>query len=174
MSNKVKLIIAIVLVVIMIPVMGMMVVKDNVHNSSYCAACHADYYVTWATPETEYTLAHAHNQMSVSCDSCHQRTMGESVAEVVNYVIGNYYYPFPETTLSMDHCFACHDNYDQVIALTTTEITNEERNPHDGHWGQLECSDCHKAHRDSTNYCDECHGQYLDSDVPGWTTYEGE
>ena len=111
MNNKVKLIIAIVLVVVMIPVTGMVVVKDNLHNSSYCSACHVDYYMNWADPDVEYSQAHQHNQMGVSCQACHQRTFGDAFSETVNYITGNYYYPIPESTVPMDNCFACHDSY---------------------------------------------------------------
>ena len=128
MSNKVKLIIGIVLIILMIPVTGVVVVKDNMRNSSYCAGCHEDHYVSYTEPEEGYSLSHFHGEMGVSCQSCHQRTLGESVMEVVNYVTGNYYYPFPESTLSMDNCFACHESYENVIALTSTSLTHAERN----------------------------------------------
>ena len=174
MSNKIKLIVAIVLVLLMVPVMGTVVVKDNMHNSSYCAACHTDYYQNWADPDVPYSLSHAHSEMGVSCQACHQRTVGEAVGEVVNYITGNYYSPIPKTTLSMDNCFACHGDYEQVIALTSEEVTNKYRNPHDGHWGELECNTCHNAHQDSYNYCEDCHEEYLEDDVPGWTSYNPE
>ena len=168
MSNKVKLIIGIVLIILMIPVTGVVVVKDNMRNSSYCAGCHEDHYVSYTEPEEGYSLSHFHGEMGVSCQSCHQRTLGESVMEVVNYVTGNYYYPFPESTLSMDNCFACHESYDNVIALTSTSLTHAERNPHDGHFGALECNECHNSHRDSEVYCDQCHAPYFEEAELGW------
>ena len=167
MSNKLKLIIAIVLVIVMIPTMGTVYVKDNLRNTSYCASCHEEHYTTWAAPESEYSLAHQHAEMGVSCQSCHQRTVGESVMEVVDYATGNYYYPFPETELPMDNCFACHGSYAEIIPLTDPLITGEARNPHDGHWGELECGTCHKMHSDSIDYCASCHSSVTDS--PGWT-----
>ena len=52
MSSKLKLITGIVLLVIMIPALGIMYIKDNLHNnSSYCANCHQEYYVSWADPK---------------------------------------------------------------------------------------------------------------------------
>ncbi len=172
MSNKLKLIIAIVLVVIMIPTMGTVYVKDNLHNTSYCAGCHSEYYTTWAAPESEYSLAHQHAEMGVSCQSCHQRTVGESVMEVVNYATGNYYYPFPETQLSMDNCFACHGSYAEIIPLTDPLVTDAERNPHNGHFGELECSTCHNMHRDSVDYCSGCHNPVTDDS--GWVAVTGQ
>lgn len=171
MSNTAKLIIGIVLVILMIPAMGAVVVKDNMHNNSYCAACHQEYYETWADPVSEYSLAHQHNQMGVSCQKCHQRTLGESAIEVVNYITGNYYYPLPTGEVSMDKCFVCHEDYEAITAPISTTITMKERNPHAGHWGELECSECHYAHQDSVVYCDQCHAKYMDADSPGWTDW---
>lgn len=169
MSNKMKLILGIVLVIIMIPAMGIMVVKDNLQNNNYCAACHEEYYVTWADPETEFSLAHEHYNMGVSCQTCHQRTLGESLGEVVNYTIGNYYYPLPQTELSMEKCFACHESYEKLMPPLRTEITKEDRNPHAGHWGELECSECHHAHQDSVIYCEQCHDPLFEGQ-PGYTS----
>ncbi|WP_314039437.1 cytochrome c3 family protein [Slackia exigua] len=42
------------------------------------------------------------------------------------------------------------------------------RNPHVAQHEQAECSDCHKAHRASSNACSECHN---DTPIPdGWVT----
>ena len=91
--------------------------------------------------------------------------------EVVNYATGNYFYPFPETELSMDTCFSCHGSYEEIIPPTSPALTGALRNPHAGHWGELECSVCHNSHRDSEVYCDECHKEYMDENTPGWTEY---
>lgn len=171
MSNKAKLIIGIVLIIAMIPAMGAVYVKDNMHNNNYCAACHQEYFDTWENPDTDYALAHVHNQMGVSCQRCHQRTFGESIAEVGNYITGNYYYPLPTSEVSMDKCFACHGDYAEIIPPLATALTGEQRNPHDGHWGELECYECHFAHQDSVVYCDQCHEIYMDADALGWTNW---
>lgn len=171
MNNTAKLIIGIVLVLLMIPAMGAVVVKDNMHNNSYCAACHQEYYENWADPDVEYALSHVHEQMGVSCEKCHQRTLGESVMEVVNYVTGNYYYPIPTSEVPMENCFACHGDYNSIVPALSTTLTRKERNPHAGHWGDLECSECHYAHQDSIVYCDQCHDEYMEPDTPGWTEW---
>jgi cytochrome c nitrite reductase small subunit len=173
MSNKAKLFIAIVLVLIMIPVMSTVYIKDNLHNSSYCANCHEGYYATWDNLESGHTLAHAHNQTGTSCQSCHSRGLEESIVEVVNYYSGNYYDPLPEITLPMETCFSCHGSYDDIIPLLSPEITGHQHNPHDGHLGELECSECHSVHKVSINTCDECHAPVTE-DKPGWGVWEGK
>ena len=174
MNNNGKLIIAIVLVVIMIPVMGTVYVKDNRYNNSYCATCHQDYYRNWSDPDVEYSLSNHHYQMGVSCQTCHQRTLDESLIEVVNYMTGNYYSPLPKSEVPMGKCFSCHGSYAELIPPLATDITGKARNPHDGHWGELECNECHNAHRDSVVYCDECHQQYMEEDTPGWVIADEE
>ena len=38
----------------------------------------------------------------------------EALMETVNYITGNYYYPFPETELPMETCFTCHVSPDDL------------------------------------------------------------
>ncbi|MBQ9954619.1 MAG: cytochrome c3 family protein, partial [Eggerthellaceae bacterium] len=66
---------------------------------------------------------------------------------------------------------ACHANADgsamtrsDLAALTADEYG--ARNPHVDQHGNAECSDCHKAHRQSVNYCSGCHADALVPD--GW------
>ena len=43
-----------------------------------------------------------------------------------------------------------------------------EFNPHKAQHGEIECSECHKAHRASVMYCTQCHSE---AEVPeGWLT----
>ena len=175
MSNITKLIIGIVLVIIMIPAMGTVYVKDNLHNSYYCAACHQEYYETWAVPDIDYTLAHVHYGMGVSCQKCHQRTLGESIVEVGKYLGGNNDSSLPMSEVTMDKCFACHESYEKLIPPISTRVTLKDRNPHTGHWGELECSECHNSHQDSVVYCDECHHpNYMEEESPGWTDLDSK
>jgi hypothetical protein len=168
MSNIAKLIIGILLVVLMIPMLGVVYVKDNLHSPSYCASCHEEYYRNWLEPDVEYSLSNHHYQVGVSCQTCHQRTLGESLTEVITYFSGNYDYPLRKSEVPMDKCFACHVDYETIIAPLDPAITLKERNPHAGHWGELECGTCHNAHQDSVVYCDECHGQYFEEMQPGY------
>lgn len=161
------IILGVVGALLLIGVMGMVYVEGNLQKPSFCESCHAEtYYATWTGEAGIHSLAHKHAEMAVSCQMCHERTMADSVTETVNYVTGNYYYPFEEGSLSMEACFKCHESYEHVISLTTIRRTGEERNPHLGHWGTLECGECHKAHRESVDYCAECHENTTDE--PGW------
>jgi hypothetical protein len=50
-------------------------------------------------------------------------------------------------------CNACHGDYSEVAGLTE----QVEPNPHDSHQGELKCTACHKAHRESVLFCNSCH-----------------
>ena len=51
-------------------------------------------------------------------------------------------------------CVACHGWYDKV-AVKTEKV--EGGNPHGQHDGELPCTECHKGHKPSVNYCAQCH-----------------
>jgi hypothetical protein len=168
LANTGKLVVAVLLALLMLPAMSMVWVKDGRTDPQYCASCHGDpYYTTFSDPAT-HALAQQHAAAGISCQTCHQRTLGESGMEVVNYITGNYYYPFPETEMPMQTCFTCHVDYDTVASRTTAETSELHRNPHAGHWGELECGLCHNMHRDSVDYCAQCHGPTTEQD--GWDT----
>jgi hypothetical protein len=164
-----KIVAAVLLLPLMLATMAMVGgVKDGRQNSAYCASCHQDpYYTSWSDPNST-DLARKHAEQGVTCQACHARTMSRSLEETANYITGNYYYPFQEQKYPMATCLSCHDSYQKVISLTTTKITGKERNPHAGHWGTLECYECHKVHRDSFDYCAQCHNPVADG--PGWVT----
>jgi hypothetical protein len=79
-------------------------------------------------------LSHLHLWNGVSCRGCH----GEVVSQ---------------KALTTDKCFSCHKSYQEVARLTKDLSTN----PHESHFGNIECSQCHKAHNKSTLYCNKCH-----------------
>lgn len=66
----------------------------------------------------------------------------------------------------------CHNlTHDQLVAKTANlpvthadaqgnlfgSLDGDNFNPHTTHYINLECSDCHKAHRASVLYCTQCH-----------------
>ena len=171
MSNKAKLFVAIILVVLMIPAMGTVYIKDSLHSNDYCATCHQEYQETYVDADAGLE-DNFHHQQGVSCQACHTRSLGESVVEAANFITGNYYYPFTETELSMEKCFQCHVSYQDVIDNTRDTFEEEfGRNPHDSHNGELNCGKCHNMHRNSVLFCSKCH------DVPipeGWKALEKE
>lgn len=165
--NTGKIVVAVLLVLLMLPAMGMVWVKDSQKSPSYCGNCHEDpYYTSWSDSSL-HLLAEKHALAGVSCESCHDRSLGEAGMEVVNYVIGNYYSPLPAIEVTMEDCFACHEDYETVANRTSEEYTDMDRNPHAGHWGELECTTCHQMHRESIDYCAQCHGPTTDAE--GWT-----
>lgn len=156
---------AVVLFIVMLATMGAVVVKDSRKNPAYCATCHEDpHYESWANADSIH-LAHSHAERGISCQTCHDRTLMESLDEWRAYVVG-YEVPLAERKWTTDQCLVCHGTYARMIPLTTTEILGSERNPHDGHWGELECGTCHNMHRNSVDYCSGCHNPVTDS--PGW------
>ena len=46
---------------------------------------------------------------------------------------------------------------------------DEELNPHDSHYGEMECRLCHKMHKPSELYCTQCHQVPMPD---GWVAVE--
>lgn len=156
---------AVLLSGIMLLMIGIVQVKDSRKNASYCANCHEDYYNTWANDTGSYSLAHQHSEMSISCQTCHNRTIEDSLSEIVNYATGNYAFPLSETIESNELCYSCHGDANRVKSLTNTTITHAEIDFHDEYHRELPCGACHNMHRDSVQVCLECHPEEL---LPGW------
>jgi hypothetical protein len=157
---------AILLTGIMFLIVGVVQVKDSRKNASYCANCHEDYYNTWASDgASSYSLAHEHAKLSISCQTCHNRTIQASLTEIVDYVTGNYSFPLVETAQSDELCLSCHGSMNRVKSLTKTTITHATIDFHDDHHRNLSCSSCHNMHRDSLQVCLDCHPDDL---LPGW------
>jgi len=162
-----KIVIALILLVIMIPTMGVVWAKDSSQNPEYCANCHGDYYTSWS--ETTHSLDYKHGEMSISCQTCHDRTVTESMEELVSYANDDYTFPLRERKLPKEECFKCHGSFEEIIPLTAPKVTGLERNPHDSHKGELECGICHNMHRDSVDACSECHDFVIEE--PGWQEF---
>jgi len=81
-------------------------------------------------------LSHIHLLRRVSCTDCHDKSR-------------------PESPLNTKDCLNCHDSYNELISLTL----QVDPNPHDGHFGELDCDSCHHQHADSENFCNQsdCH-----------------
>lgn len=162
-----KIVTAVICFILMIPTMMIVWVKDLRNNPQYCKVCHNQtYYNTWSDDSSE-ALSKKHARRGISCQTCHDRTVTESLDELGTHIIGAYSLPLKQRQYSMEAlCFKCHENYDKVVPLTTTERLGSERNPHAGHWGLLECNECHKMHRTSKDYCFSCHNAVAKE--PGW------
>ncbi len=130
-------------------------------------------------------LAVTHKSAGLTCLDCHESNIGQQVSEGVTWISGNYYVPLDERSLSDltsavgnndsdSFCLksGCHDSLGistrDDLVKSTSYMT---RNPHDqSQHGELECSDCHKAHRASTISCSECHTDSAGELPDGWIT----
>ncbi|MFU0841067.1 MAG: Cytochrom-c3-2 domain-containing protein [Burkholderia sp.] len=81
-------------------------------------------------------LADRHVAKGVKCEACH--TPDHKIKQQGDYEI----------------CVSCHGDYDAMIKKTEGRY---EVNPHAQHEGALPCTECHKGHKKSVNYCGQCH-----------------
>ncbi len=123
-----------------------------------CSICHSlDSYTYEESLQNPDLLAYAHAQEGLTCLDCHEQTELEEVH--VGAAPGAKVRPLK---VKSEFCFGCHvenehTSYDQVIELTADLEEEVGANPHDSHYGQIECRTCHKNHRESEDYCSECH-----------------
>lgn len=157
------------------------------YNETYDQELGTAGYDKWGNEvkDTSSMLAVVHKEKNTTCMGCHVPTLSEQVSEGVNWVSGNYVVveqplegneTLEEKSLADlvearglenpdEFCLneACHNmTRDDLIK----ETSYMDRNPHSAQHGEITCSDCHKAHRASVNYCAECH---TDAEIPdGW------
>ncbi len=105
-----------------------------------CDQCHKNSPVNKETKgpilRGKISLSHIHILSDVSCFDCHGKAR-------------------PIKPLSTDDCYSCHENLDDLIYRTS----GVDPNPHENHYGDLECDLCHRQHSKSENFCDQpgCH-----------------
>ena len=123
-------------------------------------------------------LAATHRaQEGTTCMGCHVPTLSEQINEGINWVTGNYVYPLEERGVDDltearglegdQFCLneSCHNLTRDDLAEMTADM---DYNPHVAQHGEIDCSECHKAHRASVDYCTQCH---TESKLPaGWLT----
>lgn len=129
-----------------------------------------------------------------TCMGCHVPTLSEQITEGMNWITGAYTVEgtnkqgqtiLEERDLTDlveargaeedEFCLnsGCHTNDDGSVMtrddlIAATADLAEVRNPHKAQHGEQQCSQCHKAHSQSVNYCTQCHS---DAPVPdGWLT----
>lgn len=134
------------------------------------------------------------NGESVNCLGCHVPTLSEQMTEGMNWITGSYTVAgtnlqgqtiLEERELADlveargldedEFCLndSCHHVTDDGTEIKTrddliaaTASLSEVRNPHVAQHGEYSCSQCHKAHSQSVNYCSSCHS---DAPIPeGW------
>ena len=84
--------------------------------------------------DATHFLADRHIERKVPCQSCH---------------IGNN----TEKPVRKEACLTCHGSYAK-LAERTAKV---EPNPHFNHFGDRDCSTCHKGHTPSVLSCAQCH-----------------
>jgi hypothetical protein len=131
-----------------------------------CVKCHPIklYVETWNRSDF---LAHAHSKAGIGCQECHQLTPQQEKANVARFNKKNFKTPLEEREYDQELCFRCHGSYKDIIERTRDyKQKGLSRNPHDSHYKEVQCNLCHKAHRDSVDYCSQCHPPVVKK--PGW------
>ncbi|MCI5851313.1 MAG: cytochrome c3 family protein [Sutterellaceae bacterium] len=88
-------------------------------------------------------VADLHAAKGLKCDACHVTATGGALkAEKSDYGV----------------CATCHGDYQKMIEKTDAKHKDSgQPNPHAQHDGALPCTECHKGHKASVNYCAQCH-----------------
>jgi fumarate reductase flavoprotein subunit len=84
-----------------------------------------------------FALDSKHAGRGLACVNCHQTAS-------------------PTHAASEKICQSCHGDSSKVAFLTQSL----QANPHDSHLGPMECTKCHKEHKESEIVCLECHNQF--------------
>jgi hypothetical protein len=169
MSKSLAIAAAVFVIVVGGVVGGTLRIKSRIQTTDYCAGCHviATYYNSWkASP----FLANTHQGLGLVCQDCHTRTVRAGLTELVSNATHSYEVPLKDHRVRPEECLRCHESY-QVLAARTRDLKGPDgfplgRNPHDSHWGPIDCGICHKMHRTSVDLCAGCHG--LPDTKPAW------
>jgi cytochrome c3-like protein len=150
---------------------GRVWLNGRIQTTEYCASCHviAPYYNSW---KSAGFLANTHAQAKIVCQDCHTRTVKAAMTELVSNVTHSYEVPLKDHRVRPEDCLRCHGSYEYLGELTK-DLKGPDgyslgRNPHDSHWGRLDCGICHKMHKASVDFCSACHGFPITG--PGWVT----
>lgn len=149
----------------------------------------------WGNPvsNTSGMMAVTHRAEDYQCIDCHVPTLSQQINEVGVWLTGNYTVPMIERNgiqlcedglrdESNGDSFCMNESCHNISKDELAEMTADyDYNPHDYFTGNLketqghdmlhlQCTDCHKGHRASVNYCSQCH---VRAPVPdGWITVE--
>lgn len=82
-----------------------------------------------------------HFAKDISCATCHGKD-----------ILG-------EGTMENSKCLGCHGPLDALIVKTAPRDF-PDRNPHQSHLGEINCTVCHVGHAQSKVYCLECHPKF--------------
>jgi hypothetical protein len=168
-SRKLLVISGVIVAVIVVTGVGGWIWHEQ---PSFCSAfCHSpmDSYVEGFYSGDSNLLAVVHADAQEECLDCHEPTVQQQIQEFATWTTGDFKDPLPMTkTGTKEFCLrsGCHDDF-EAAKVATENYNGTARNPHDSHYGDaLECYTCHRVHRESTLYCNQCHP---DMSIPvGW------
>jgi hypothetical protein len=133
-----------------------------------CAKCHLikQYVDTWSQSDF---LDHAHSKKGIGCRECHQLSPQQEKANVNAFNKNKFKTPLKVREYDQEMCLRCHGSYKEIIERTRDlKAKGLSRNPHDSHYKEVQCNLCHRAHRESVDYCSQCHPPVVKK--PGWKT----
>jgi fumarate reductase flavoprotein subunit len=108
--------------------------------------------------QTTGQLAQKHIKAGLTCKECHGNSIPSKQA-------GR---PAPKVA-TKEKCLSCHGTYQEIAAKT--KALEPPYNPHDSHYGALDCYQCHRMHSTQEMFCTQCHeGLKLPR---GWKTAAG-
>jgi hypothetical protein len=87
-------------------------------------------------------LDNLHGKAMISCGGCH----GKNV-------------PKADDTVENSRCLSCHGPMDK-LAERSEPRDFKDRNPHKSHLGEIACTVCHRAHKESKVLCLDCHRNF--------------
>ena len=104
-------------------------------TGSECSACHE------AGSDSLYNkipLSHMHQLAGISCIECHDDPASARPAESAV-------------------CKKCHNDMNALYSATSEVGLNPHFSPHDGKIP--DCNRCHHQHKNSENFCNQCHSK---------------
>lgn len=146
----------------------------NYHEKpQFCSTCHImePYVQSWISSSF---LVKTHAEADITCLDCHEPTISQQVSELAAFISNNYTVPLTVREFDDSWCLRCHEhgNYEDIAERTagmvvfgetvnphTITIDSSAIKPHETNISELECSRCHKMHRESPGieYCVRCH-----------------
>src|SRR5262245_45064615 len=98
-------------------VLGTIRLKNQIRTTEYCASCHviAPYYSSW---KSSSFLAHTHEELGLTCQDCHSRTVRAAMVEIVSSVTRNYELPLKDHRVRPEECLRCHGSYADLAIRT--------------------------------------------------------
>lgn len=96
--------------------------------------CAMAFALVFSSVQAAGTTADRHAARGAACETCHVAKDGNA-------------------PVRKEACLACHGSYDKMAERTKDAVPN----PHFNHYGERDCSTCHKGHQKSVLSCNGCH-----------------